>query len=132
MKTVDNIRFSINNDISLSAGVVFCKIDPTRMDNFSPYVILFNNGGIVYSFSRKECVWCMPGCLITSQYTVISVFYTTNHNIVDKVLCGEFTEEDEKREACIRLDSDDLDLPLKINEKIPNSTLNAMNKYGLV
>ena len=116
--TTDELRSKLEPYFNSSEGYVIVK---TNYEGFlSKYSIVLRQGGFVYSIKTHTVVPYWPKS-IYSSYGIEKCFYTESHTLIEKVLAGVFTENDELSRYIeeIKFDEDKKD------------TSGIIDKYGL-
>lgn len=112
---IDELRPKLESYFDSNKGFIILKSSYNR-EELNNYCVLLRQGGFVYSKREKRTVVYAIGCIF-ANYDVEKIFYTENNRLVDKVLDGNFDENDESY-----LDE------IKIEKK---DTSSIIDKYGL-
>ena len=116
--TTDELRSKLELYFNSNDGYVIVK---TNYEGYlSKYSIVLRQGGFVYSVKTNSVVPYWPNS-IYSSHGIEKCFYTESHSLIEQVLSGVFTENDEPSRYIEEIKFDE--------EK--KDTSDIINKYGL-
>lgn len=116
--TTDELRSKLEPYFNSNKGYIIVKTNYEGC--LSKYSIVLRQGGFVYNIGAHRVVPYWPTSLYSSC-DIEKCFYTENHSLIEKVLAGVFTKDDELSRYIeeIKFDEDKKD------------TSDIINKYGL-
>lgn len=117
--TTDELKSKLEPYFNSNEGYVIVKIN--HEGYLSKYSIVLRQGGFVYNMETHKVVPYWPKS-VYSSCDVEKCFYTESRSLIQKVLTGLFTEDDELSSYIEEI---------KFNEE-EKDTSNIMNKYNLV
>ena len=121
MITINSIRDRLDKYFLSDDTFVIAKVSG-ETDGLNKYSIVIKQGGLVRCLLHATVLYSVDS-LYDTDMELVKCFVTESIFLVNKVLNGTFTEENEDSTELTEID---------IKEETPNNTSDIMNKYGLV